>query len=246
MTTALVLGGGGSRGIAHIGVLKALEEKNITPDIIIGTSAGSMIGALYAYHPDVKTLEDIISNTQKKALFTKRLNVIQGVSDGDGISKFIDQHTKSATFKETKIPLLTVCLDLYSGEVVVIDEGPLAIAVQCSCALPPLFQPVNYKNRTLVDGGAVSPVAAHIARERKFDTVIAVNVGIDLPMKSPKTALGIMARYNLMRNRELDRRTAAEADIIIRPQIPGADILDDSDKPALIEAGYRAAMEQLK
>ncbi|MDF1796768.1 MAG: patatin-like phospholipase family protein [Coxiellaceae bacterium] len=243
--TILVLGGGGSRGIAHIGVLQCLEEHSITVDRIIGTSAGSMMGALYAYHKDVDKLKAIIEASSKKDLVKKSLNIFKGLSEGHGVEEFISSNTNHATFDDLKLPFSAVSVDLTTGELVEITHGPVSKAVQCSCALPPIFHPVKYLDRILVDGGAIAPVPAIVAKRYNPKLIIAVNVGIELPDKNPKLALGVMFRYGLIRIHELDHRTAADADVVIRPHIPGADILDDKDKQGLISKGYQAAQQQI-
>lgn len=245
MTTAWVLGGGGARGIAHIGAIKALQESGSQPDLIVGTSAGSLIAALYCLDADIERVEALVHVTQKKTLLNKQWDFWHGLSDGSGLYRYMALHTRSATFSDLQIPLTCVCLDYYTGQLVSINQGDVAQAVQASCALPPLFQPVCYQNTLLIDGGAVAPVPVSVAREQGADHVIAVSVGIELPDALPKTALGMQARFQLMRSRELDRRTTAEADVVVRVQIPGADILDDHDKPGLIQAGYYAAKQAL-
>ncbi|MDF1655320.1 MAG: patatin-like phospholipase family protein [Coxiellaceae bacterium] len=243
--TVLVLGGGGSRGIAHIGVLQALEENNITIDRIVGTSAGSMMGALYAYHKSADRLKEIIYASSKKDLVRKSLNIFKGLSEGHGVEEFISSNTDQADFDQLQIPFSAVSVDLTTGELIEITHGPVSKAVQCSCALPPIFHPVKYMDRILVDGGAVAPVPAIVAKRHNPRLIIAVNVGIELPDKNPKLALGVMFRYGLIRIHELDHRTAADADVVIRPHIPGADILDDKDKQGLIDKGYQAALQQI-
>jgi NTE family protein len=241
----LVLGGGGSRGLAHIGVLKALEEARVPITRIIGTSAGSMIGALYAYHQNVHTIEKIVISSTKKDLLKKSLNFFKGLSEGEGVRDFIAKNIQDVNFDQLKLPFVAVAVDLNSGELVPLTAGSVAKAVQCSCALPPIFHPVKHKGRLLVDGGAIQPVPVGVAKSYQPDKIIAVNVGIELPEKSPATALGVMWRYGLIRIHELDRLTGLEADVVIRPHIPGADILDDRDKPGLIMAGYHAANQKM-
>lgn len=242
----LVLGGGGSRGMAHIGVLKALEEHNIVIERIVGTSAGSMMGALYAYHQSSDKLKQIIHASSKKDLVKKSLNVFKGLSEGHGVKEFIASNIDNAAFDQLKIPFSTVCVDLANGDLIELNKGDVAKAVQCSCALPPIFHPVMHEGRTLVDGGAIAPVPTAVAKHYQPSCMVAVNVGIELPNKDPKLALGVMFRYGLIRIHELDRRCAQDADIVIRPHIPGADILDDSNKQELIDKGYHAAMEQME
>ncbi len=243
--TILVLGGGGSRGIAHVGVLRCLEEHDITIDRIIGTSAGSMMGALYAYHQSADKLESIINGSSKSDLVKKSLNIFKGLSEGRGVEEFIRNNTDGAEFNQLRIPFSAVAVDLTVGELVEITHGPVSKAIQCSCALPPIFHPVKYMDRVLVDGGAIAPVPSIVAKRYKPRLIIAVNVGIELPDKNPKLAMGVMFRYGLIRIHELDHRTAADADVVIRPHIPGADILDDKDKQGLIKKGYQAAQQQI-
>lgn len=241
----LVLGGGGSRGMAHVGVLQAFEEHGLPIDRIIGTSAGSMMGSLYAYHQSSKKLCDIVHASSKKDLVKKSVKLFKGLSEGDGIEEFIASNTDSAQFDQLKIPFSAVSVDLENGDLVELNQGSVAKAVQCSCALPPIFHPVKHQGRTLVDGGAIAPVPTAIAKRYASQCIVAVNVGIELPNKNPKLALGVMFRYGLIRIHELDRRCAADADVVIRPHIPGADILDDTNKQELIDKGYQATMAQM-
>ncbi len=241
----LVLGGGGSRGLAHVGVLQALEEYDIPIARIVGTSIGSLVGALYAYHRCSHKLLQITDQTGLKDLVKKAINIFKGLSKGQGIADFIAQHTKDASFDQLDIPFSAVCVDLNSGDLIELDQGSVAKAVQCSCALPPIFHPVVHQGRTLVDGGAIASVPVVVAKRYPASQIVAVNVGIELPEGNPKLALPVMHRYGLIRIRELDRRCAQDADVVIRPHIPGAKILDDSNRVSQIAAGYSATIAQI-
>ena len=242
---ALVLGGGGSRGLAHVGVLKALHEHDIPIAHLFGTSAGSMIASLYAYHHDIETVLTILQKHDKKHVIKKTFNIFKGLYKSDGIAAFINKQIDNASFDQLKLPLSIASVDLTSGQLYEFNQGNVAIAVQCSCALPPLFHPVEHQGRTYVDGGAIAPVPVSLAKNYTYSGVVAVNVGIDPLEATPKSALGVLHRYGLLRIEELDRRCAADADVVIRPDIPGVAILDDSDKDALVAAGYEAASVQI-
>lgn len=243
---ALVLGGGGSRGLAHLGVLNVLADKGIKPDLIVGTSAGAMVGALYAHHQDAGIVRRELLAAEKKHLMDKTWRIHWGMSQGRGLRRFMNTQMHDADFSDLSIPFVAVALDIDTGDLVPISDGNVAHAVQASCALPPIFHPVKHNGRVLVDGGAVAPVPVAVAKQFNPKKIIAVNVGIELPAKKPRHCLGVYWRYSLMRIRTMDRLTSGQADVVIRPYIPGNAIFDDSDKAAYVAAGELAAREALQ
>jgi NTE family protein len=176
--TALVLGTGGARGLAHIGVIKALEENKIPIDIITGTSIGAFIGGLYASGMDVAAMEKIVDGTSKMMvakIFRPKL-FAPGFVGNESVMKFIKSLVGNVKIENLDIPFAASATDLITGEEVVFTKGSLADAIMASIAIPTVFQPVNLGGRYLLDGGLCNPLPISIALELKARNVIAVNV----------------------------------------------------------------------
>jgi len=175
----LALSGGAARGMAHIGVLEVLERENIPVDIITGTSAGAMAGALYAKDGNCKQIRAVIKELSRHKLASfidpslPRSGFIKGRRIKDLMAKFIGKDLK---FSDLKIPFACVATDINTGEEVVLNEGSVPEAVRASISIPGIFTVVKMDNRYLVDGGLVNPVPVSVAREMGADLVIAVNV----------------------------------------------------------------------
>ena len=151
---ALVLGGGGSKGLAHLGVLHELEQVGIYPDLIVGCSSGALIGALYADNPNIQRLENLLLNLKRSDLMDFSFLASRfGIVKGNSLEKFLQTHLESKHFKNLKIPLVVVSADLISGELLELGAGPIIPALLASTAVPGVFKPVPYLGRFLVDGG---------------------------------------------------------------------------------------------
>jgi NTE family protein len=174
----LALGSGGARGLAHIGVIKVLEENNIPIDFIAGSSIGAMVGGFYASGLNIKELEEIALGTDWRRIFSTLLepSFKKGLIGGEKLKTFIEQHTDRKNFETCKIPFAAVATDLKTGEIVVLDEGEMAPAIRASISIPLIFKPVEIDGRTLADGGLSAPVPAEITRKMGANIVIAVNL----------------------------------------------------------------------
>ncbi len=213
---ALVLGGGGTRGFAHVGVIKALEAQGITPDIIVGTSVGSAIGALYAAGYSGFQLQEIsIPMKEEKVIDWSWPN--RGLFIGKPLETFINKAVKQAPLEKLRRTFAVVATDLASGEEVVFRTGNTGIAVSASCAVPGVFQPVVINGRSYVDGGLVSPVPVSVARAMGADFVIAVNIS-NLPQNNPTdtTVEVLLQTFDIM-SQTINRYQLTNADVIIRP-----------------------------
>jgi NTE family protein len=176
--TALILGTGGARGLAHIGVIKALEENKIPVDIITGTSIGALIGGLYASGMDVTSMEKIVDGANKMMvakIFRPKL-FAPGFVGNESVMKFIKSLVGNVKIENLDIPFAAVATDLITGEEVVFTKGSLADAIMASIAIPTIFQPVNVGGRYLLDGGLSNPLPISVAKELKAGHTIAVNV----------------------------------------------------------------------
>ncbi len=176
--TALVLGSGGARGLAHIGVIKALEENYVPIDIITGTSIGAFIGGLYASGVSIKEMEKIVAEVDK--VFVAKILVPKlfapGLINNKRVVEFIKGMVGDIKIENLKIPFASVATDLITGEEVVFNKGSLADAIMASTAIPTIFQPVKLNNRYLLDGGLSNPLPISVALEMKAQKIIVVNV----------------------------------------------------------------------
>lgn len=172
----LALGGGAARGLAHIGVLKVLEEEEIRIDTVAGTSIGAMIGALYAAGVPVKQIEEVARNVdwrQMARLIDPTLPKA-GLIDGRKVAMFMAELLPVQSFEELRLPFAVVTTDVESGEVLIIKKGDLLPALQAAIAFPGIFTPVSFGNRFLVDGGLCNPVPVDVAKDLGADAIIGV------------------------------------------------------------------------
>jgi len=174
----LALGSVGSRGLAHIGVIKALEENNIPIDFIAGSSIGAMIGGFYAARLDIKEIEEIALSINWRRIFSILFDphLKQGLIGGEKLKTFIKNYINGKKFEDCKIPFAAVATDLKTGEIVILNKGEMAQAIRASVSIPLVFKPVEREGRVLADGGLSAPVPVEIVRNMGADIVIAVNL----------------------------------------------------------------------
>jgi len=173
----LALGSGAARGLAHIGIIKVLEENNVPIDYIAGTSIGAMIGGLYASELSIGEIEKIALNMTNRDMFSLvDPSVRKGLIRGEKIKSFIENNLAAKNFKDCPIPFSATAIDIKTGEIVVLDSGNMADAIRASISMPLVFQPVERDGKTLVDGGVGAPVPVEIVRKMGADIVIAVNL----------------------------------------------------------------------
>jgi NTE family protein len=245
---ALVLGGGGARTIAQIGVIEVLKENNIPIDMIVGTSGGSVIGALYADKPDPENLKKIGLNFKKSDILKLSLkDAIEGTTslrggfDGSVGEKFLEQTLTSREFKELKIPLIAIATDIKSGKTVAIRSGKIAPAVRASCSIPGLFSPVEMYGMTLVDGGVTAPLAVDEAKKYDPEIIIAVDVSMPLKEEKIRNMFELAHRAANISYIELTDLNGRSADILIKPQIDDVGIFDDHKNQELYLSGRKSA-----
>lgn len=252
---ALVLGGGGTRGFAHVGVIKALEAQGIVPDIIVGTSVGSAIGALYAAGYNGFQLQDMsIPMKQERVIAWSLPN--RGLFTGKPLQDFINQAVKQQPMEKLRRTFAAVATDLASGEKIVFRTGNTGVAVSASCAVPGVFQPVVINGKSYVDGGLVRPVPVSDARALGADFVIAVNIS-NLPQNNPteSTVDVLMQTFDIM-SQTINRYELANADVVIRPvtrEIAQGNlddrhlaILEGEKAAALVMPEIKARLEKLR
>ena len=241
---ALVLGGGAARGLAHVGVIRILEQEKIPIDIIVGTSVGSLIGSVYASHANSFELEWEAFKVTKDDIFDFTIiSSRMGPVKGDRIEEFVNKVVPVKNIEEMRIPFIAIATDLNTGEMVIIDKGPVAKAVHASSAIPGVFHPVNYLNKTLVDGGVVNNVAIDVARQRGADIVIAVDVSGNVVNYEITNLFDIsLQAVNIMGN-EIAKFKIKDADVIIRPAVGNVGMLDFDQKKRCMTEGIAATQK---
>jgi NTE family protein len=174
----LALGSGGSRGLAHIGVIKVLEENNIPIDFIAGSSIGAMVGSFYAAGLSIKEIEKIALSTNWRQVFSVLFDphLKQGLIGGEKLKTFIEDYINGKKFEDCKITFVAVATDLKTGEIIILNKGEMAQAIRASISIPLVFKPAEINGRMLADGGLSAPVPVEIVRGMGADIVIAVNL----------------------------------------------------------------------
>jgi len=245
----LALSGGGARGLAHIGVIKALIESGMPIDYIAGTSMGAVVGGWYAVSGEIESLEKKMLVVRHKDVFPMRKVLMkrQGiVIKGESVHKIIEENFGSRKIEDCPIPFSAIATDVKNGDEVVLKKGGLAEALKASIAIPLIFDPVSVADRLLMDGGASNPVPADTAREMGADYVIAVDVStrwIDLSGVSPDL-MHIGQLFSLVSGSlsaasyQLAKKALSQADIVLRPPVLDFDLLDFDRARELIRLGY--------
>jgi len=246
---ALVLGGGAARGFAHVGVIRTLEQEKIPIDLIVGTSVGSLIGAIYASDASSFDLEWTAFQLQKDDLFDFGvMNAVTGMgfAKGDKLEAWVKGHVKTADIENLRIPFAAVATDLNWGSRVVLDRGSVARAIRASAAIPGVFQPVQHQGKILVDGGVVDNIPISVAKAKGADLVIAVDISANLGNTNIHNLVDVtLQATNIMfaLNVEHSKR---DADILITPAgIGDIGMLDFTQKKRCMQAGIEATQKAM-
>jgi NTE family protein len=245
-TVALVLGGGAAKGFAHVGVIKALEAHGIEPDMVVGTSAGSVVAALYAAGYNGFELQRISLSMNEDAVRDWILPN-RGFIRGDALQKFINEAVQKRYIQTLNRELAIVATDLQTGEPMIFRSGDTGMAVRASSSVPGIFQPVKIGTREYVDGGLVSPVPVNVARNLGADIVIAVNIS-EVPKQSKlDDTIDILLQTFTIMGHVIASEELSGADVVISPDITGLKSTSfDSRNYAIIEgekAGLAAVPE---
>jgi NTE family protein len=236
----LALSGGAVRGIAHVGVLQVLQEAGIRPDVVAGTSAGSLVGALYcAGMPVADIAAEAVSLKWSRIGRVTRPTL--GWFDMSRLEEWVDTLTQGRTFAELPTPFAAVAVDILASEVVALRQGSVAAAVRASCSIPGVFTPVARGDRLLVDGGLLNNMPVSVARDMGADYVIAVDLfPVGQRFKQPRhlAEMAMLTYYNMagLAHRERDL-----ADCLISPAIGHLSIVDFSNTEELLAKGRLAA-----
>ena len=238
----LALGGGAAKGFAHVGVIAVLEEAGLRPDYVVGTSAGSLVAALYASGKSSAELQKTAMSMEEAAITDWMLPLVgRGVFRGDALGRFVNESVGGRLIEDMRIPLGVVATDLGSGQAVLFQRGDTGTAVRASSAVPAVFVPVKINGRDYVDGGLVAPVPVRYARQMGAELVIAVDIST-APEDSPtKDTLQILLQTFSIMGKSINQHELREADLVVRPSLVGLKSADFSARQRAIDAG-RAAM----
>lgn len=240
----LALGGGAARGLAHLGVLEVLERENILPSYVAGTSVGSLIGVLLCAGYSAQRIETIADDIGWFDLVKPTVPKL-GLVKSEGLEEMVDELTEGKNIEELSIPFSAIAVDITKGKTVVLDSGPAGRAVQASCSIPGIFEPVSYFNGTLVDGGVLDNLPTQTVRTMGADYVLAVDLTTDLSEhENPVKGIVEIIFSSIMLMMEKTGSSGREtADLLISPQLRGFSFHDMDRKEELIQKG-REAMEE--
>ncbi|HXX81103.1 MAG TPA: patatin-like phospholipase family protein [Thermodesulfovibrionales bacterium] len=241
---ALVLGAGASKGFAHIGVLKVLEANKIPVHVIIGTSAGSFVGSMYAYGHNSFQLQKM-SFSMEKGDIIDLVVPDNGFVKGEKLEEFINKTVNNTPLEKMHIPFYAIATDIQNGQEVVFGKGNTGKAVRASCAIPGIFRPVKIENRMYVDGGVVSPVGVDAARRLGADVVIAVDVTSAFENIQPEGTIDTILQSIGIMYAKLAAQQTVRADVVIRPKVGYIAAGDFSKKHEAVLEGEKAALEAL-
>ena len=240
----LALGGGAARGFAHIGVIKALEAQGIIPDIVVGTSAGAVVGALYAAGNNGFELQKLAHKLDETKLADWSMPD-RGVLKGEGLQKFVNDAVANRPIEALKRSFAVVATDLHSGEAILFRTGNTGMAVRASATVPGVFKPVAINGHEYVDGGLSSLVPVRFARQIGADVVIAVDISAPPGKQQVRGTLDILLQTFTIMGQNLARHELKDADVVIRPLVGNVGSTDFLARHDAILEGEKAAQAAL-
>ena len=232
--------------MSHVGVLAEFEKAGIPIDLIVGCSAGSIVGALYADCPMACHVRHILRPLRAWdildiTLWYDRFGFVRGRS----LCNFLKKNLSCSNFEDLQIPFYVVATDILAGEAVCISSGPLIPAVHASAAVPLLFSPVYLHDRWLVDGGVAAPIPVKIAKELGAAVVVAVDLSGLLPQECPTNLFGVASRSAEIKFQLQTDSCLQGADVVISPELGNMGLFDDENPRAVYEAGRKAARDAM-
>lgn len=238
---ALVLGAGAAKGFAHIGVLKVLEANKIPVHMVVGTSAGSFVGALYAYGFSAFELQKLSFAIEKNDIIDLTVPD-RGFLKGEKIEGYVNKILRETPMEKLRIPFYAVAADLQNGREMVFGSGNTGTAVRASCSIPGIFIPPVISGRMYVDGGVVSPVAVDAAKRLGADYVIAVNLSGEPDASVPSGTIEVILQSITIMYSRLSLPQLAKADIVISPKVGHLGSTDFAKRHEYVLEGEKAAL----
>jgi NTE family protein len=240
----LALGGGAARGFAHIGVIQVLEEAGIRPDLVVGTSAGSLVAALYASGKTAIEMAALAQGMDEGSI-TDWSFPARGLIRGEALARYVREHTGGRTIEQMRLPLGIVATDLDSGAGILFQRGDTGAAVRASSAVPAVFQPVRIGNREYVDGGLVSPVPVRFARQMGAEMVIAIDISTNPDGNATGDVMKMLLQTFAIMGRSITQFELREADVVLRPLMSGVSSADFAARGRALQAGREVATRLL-
>ena len=240
----LALGGGAARGFAHIGVIQVLEEAGIKPDLVVGTSAGSLVAAMYASGKTGHEMA-VLAQTLDEGGITDWAFPTRGLIRGEALARYVREQTGGRTIEQMKLPLGIVATDLDSGTGILFQRGDTGSAVRASSAVPAVFQPVRIGTREYVDGGLVSPVPVRFARQMGAELVIAVDISSPPDGNATGDVMKMLLQTFAIMGKSINQFELRDADVVLRPVLQGVASADFTARLKALQAGREVALRQL-
>jgi len=240
----LALGGGAARGFAHIGVIQVFEENGIKVDLVAGTSAGSLVAALYASGRNGKDMAAVAEAMDEGAI-TDWAFPTRGLIRGEALARFVREKTGGKLIEQMAIPLGIVATDLSDGAAILFRSGDTGTAVRASSAVPTIFQPVRIGTRDYVDGGLVAPVPVRFAKQMGAELIVAVDISSPPDEKPGGDAIRMLLQTVSIMGRSINNFELREADVVLRPKLDGIGSADFTARRRAIQAGRVAAVAML-
>lgn len=241
VTIGVALGGGAAKGFAHIGVIKMLEANGFTPAFVAGTSAGSVVGALYASGMDAFALQEKAVGLDEASIRDLQFSS-GGLIKGQKLEDYVNEQVQRRPLEKLAKPFVAVATRLEDGERTVFARGNAGQAVRASSSVPGVFQPVTIGKYHFVDGGVVSPVPVDAARQLGADVVVAVDISSRPRGRSPSDLLGTLGQSIDIMGQKLGQAELARADVIIRPKVLDIGAADFTQRASAILEGEKAAL----
>lgn len=242
----LALGGGAARGFAHVGVIQVLEESGIQPQLVAGTSAGSLVAAIYASGKKGDELQRVALTMEEAAIADWTLPIFsRGMLRGEALARYVNTQVHSRLIEDMPMPLGIYATDLKTGAGVLFRRGDTGTAVRASSAVPAVFQPVKISGRDYVDGGLVSPVPVRAARSMGAELVVAVDISSPPEGGVTDGTLEILLQTFSIMGKSINSLELRDADVVVRPVLTGISSGDFSARRRSIEAGRSAMLAAL-
>jgi NTE family protein len=242
----LALGGGAVRGFAHVGVIAALEEAGIKPDLVVGTSAGSLVAAIYASGKNAAQLQQAALAMEEADITDWTLPFFgRGMLRGEALARYMNTQVNNKLIESMTIPLGIVATDLRTGQGALFRQGDTGMAVRASSAVPSVFNPVKIGAAEYVDGGLVSPVPVKYARQMGAELIIAVDISSAPEGNAADSQLQILLQTFAIMGKTINSYELKDADLVVRPELVGVKSGDFTAKRRAIEAGKLAMQRQI-
>jgi NTE family protein len=242
----LALGGGAARGFAHVGVIAALEEAGIKVDLVVGTSAGSLVGAIYASGRNAAQLQEVALKMEEAEITDWTLPFFsRGILRGEALSNYVNRQVNNKLIESLPIALGIVATDLKNGQGVLFQRGDTGLAVRASSSVPSVFNPVKIGDREFVDGGLVAPVPVKYAKQMGAELVIAVDISAAPEGNNADGTVAVLLQTFAIMGKSINEYALQGADVVIRPELVGVKSGDFTAKRRAMDAGKAAMQRQI-